>query len=263
MMQPVGGMDRIAYAFAKQLGGIIQYNAPVTELRKTEHGVRVVYGHGKVLEADLCFCALPLVTLRKVKADLSPAYRKVVEECTYSHTYKVAWESRRFWEQDYNIYGGLEFVSDGCSPVWLPSANLLSERGVLVSGYDEAYNKPFGALPLAAKFAESRRSVERLHPGHGKELEKPIYLGWGQVRWNEGSWISSYGAGQLQHEPSEAVSLGHGIDGTYANAGYTTLLQPDGPIYFIGDHVSYLVGWQEGAALSSLRAIRMLGERHA
>jgi len=261
MMQPVGGMDRIPYAFAERLGGIVQYNAPVTELHKTAHGVSVAYtqnGSKRTIEADFCFCAMPLNTLRKVKADLATPYRKVVDQSTYAGFYKVAWESRRFWEQDYNIYGGLEFVADGCSPIWLPSAGLSTDRGVLVSGYDEAIGTPFGKLSLEQKFAASRRSVERLHPGHGMELEKPVYVGWGQIPWNEGSWIATYGPGQDEHEPSEAVALGHPINGPYANPGYETLLQPDGPIYFIGDHVSYLVGWQEGAALSSLRAIRQL-----
>ncbi len=265
MMQPVGGMDRIPYAFDQQLGEIIRYNAPVTALAKTAHGVRVTYtqhGAPHTLEADYCFCAMPLSTLKKVNADLSPAYRKVVEESTYAAYYKVAWESRRFWEQDYNVYGGLEFVSDGPSPIWLPSAHLASERGVLVSGYGDAGPlTDFGKLSFADKLAASRASVERLHPGHGKELEKPIFVPWAQIPWNEGAWIDTYGPGQPEHEASEALELGHPINGKYANPGYETLLQPDGPIYFVGDHVSYLVGWQEGAALSSLRAIGLLAER--
>ena len=44
MMQPVGGMDRIPYAFAKALGPVVQYSSPVTEIRKTANGSsRVVY----------------------------------------------------------------------------------------------------------------------------------------------------------------------------------------------------------------------------
>jgi monoamine oxidase len=264
MFQPVGGMDRIPYAFAKTLGDIVQFNAPVTELRKIAKGVRVGYtqnGVPKTTDADFCFCALPLTTLRKVQSDLSPPYRKVVDECTYSGSYKIAWESRRFWEQDYNIYGGLEFVSEGCSPIWLPSAGLTSERGVLVAGYDEINGTPFADLPIQQKFAASRASVERLHPGHGKELEKPIFVGWGHVPWNEGAWISSYGPTQAQHDSSEPIALAHPLSGAYENHGYETLLQPDGPIYFVGDHVSHLVGWQEGAALSSLRAISMLSDK--
>jgi monoamine oxidase len=90
-----------------------------------------------------------------------------------------------------------------------------------------------------------------------------MFVGWHQVPYLEGSWISSYGPGQPQLEQDDALELGHRRGGEFANAGYTTLLQPDGPIYFVGDHVSYLVGWQEGAALSSRRAVRMLAERVA
>ena len=36
-------------------------------------------------------------------------------------------------------------------------------------------------LTMEQKFAESRKSIERLHPGHGKELEKPMYVSWGQI----------------------------------------------------------------------------------
>ena len=43
MFQPVGGMDRIPYAFAKALGNVVKYNAPVTEIRKTTKGVKIGY----------------------------------------------------------------------------------------------------------------------------------------------------------------------------------------------------------------------------
>ena len=251
MFQPVGGMDKIAYAFNKALGGTVIYNAPVREIRKTAKGVRVGYmheGQSKMIEADYCVCALPLSLMKTMPTDLSAPYKQVIEDCTYSQSYKVAWESRRFWEQDYNIYGGLEFLKTGCTPVWLPSAGFFSERGVLVSGYEWRMRPEFAALDLQGKFVASRASVERLHPGHGKELEKPLYIGWGLIPWNEGAWIESYGPGERRHS-------------TTPNAGYETLLTPDGPIYFVGDHVSQLVAWQEGAALSSLRAVQMISDR--
>ena len=119
MFQPVGGMDRIPYAFAKALGETVKYGAPVTEIRKTEKGVRVGYMHaGKphMIEAEYCVCAMPLTMLKEMPNDFSAPYKKVIAECTYSPTYKIAWESRRFWEQDYNIYGGLEFLKTGMQP---------------------------------------------------------------------------------------------------------------------------------------------------
>ena len=38
--------------------------------------------------------------------------------------------SRRFWEQDYNIYGGLSFLVAGPEQqsVWYPSANLMASN---------------------------------------------------------------------------------------------------------------------------------------
>ena len=270
MFQPVGGMDRIPYAFAKSLDGIIQYGSPVTEIRKTAKGVRIGYtkkGSPKTIEADYCLCAMPLTQLKKIPNDFGAAHKKVVEECTYSHAYKVAWESRRFWEQDYNIYGGLEFVNKGCSPIWFPSAGLFSERGVLVAGYTDEKDVPdFQKLDLQGKFGESRKSIERLHPGHGKELEKPMYVGWGKVPYNEGSWIRSY-APDVQKAPGMTLTRQTGqarnasIARTESNPAYETLTQPDGPIFFVGDHVSHIVGWQEGAALSSLRAINLIGDK--
>ena len=269
MFQPVGGMDRIPYAFAKSLGSIVQYSSPVTEIRKSAKGVRIGYkrkGAPAVIEADLCICAMPLTLLRSTPNDFAAPYKKVIAECTYAGAYKVAWESRRFWEQDYNVYGGLEFVNEGCSPIWMPSGGMFSERGVLVSGYTDETGIPFGQMPLPEKLEESRKSIERLHPGHGKELEKPMYVGWSKVGWNQGSWIRRYGP---QEERAPGVALTRqtgqarsaGAARTESNPGYETLIQPDGPIYFAGDHVSHIVAWQEGAAVSSLRAVQMITDR--
>ena len=270
MFQPVGGMDRIPYAFAKDVGlDTVQYSSPVTDIRKTAKGVRVAYtqnGAPKSIEADYCICAMPLEILKKIPNDFADPYKKVIAECRYSSAYKIAWESRRFWEQDHNVYGGLEFVTTGCSPIWFPSAGLFSPRGVLVAGYTEEDGTPFQKLTLPAKFDESRKSVEKLHPGHGHELERPMYVSWGQMPYNQGSWIHSYGPGQerspgirLTKQTGQATAPAAAR--TETNPGYETLIQPDGPIYFCGDHVSHIVGWQEGAALSSLRAIQLISDR--
>ena len=269
MFQPVGGMDRIPYAFAKSLGDIVKYQAPVTEIRRTSKGVAVTYkqkGIAKTVEADYCICTMPLTLLRATPNDFSASYKKVIDECTYSSAYKIAWESRRFWEQDYNIYGGLEFVTVGCSPIWFPSAGMFSERGVLVSGYTDESNSPFGKLTMEEKFAESRKSIERLHPGHGKELEKPMYVSWGKIDYNQGSWIRSYGPGQqrspgVRLTPQTGQAQSPGSARTLTNPGYETLIEPDGPIIFAGDHVSHIVAWQEGAALSALRAVQQIADR--
>jgi monoamine oxidase len=250
-------MDRIPYAFSKALGDVVKYDAPVTEIRKTTKGVKIGYtsrGSAKTIEADYCICAMPLTILKRTPNDFSAPYKKVIDECTYASAYKIAWESRRFWEQDYNIYGGLEFVNEGCSPIWFPSAGMFTPRGVLVSGYTDEGRSNIKGLPLTQKFEESRKSVERLHPGHGKELEKPMYVTWGQIPDNEGSWIRTYGPGQERWSSFSQTA-------PHTNPGYETLIEPDGPIVFAGDHVSHIVAWQEGAALSALRAVGQINDK--
>lgn len=294
MFQPVGGMDRIPFAFAKALGSTVQYDAAVTGMHTTAHGVDIRYTQGgaaKTLTADYAICALPLTTLRKVDNNLGAVHKRVIADCTYANAYKIAWESRRFWEQDYNIYGGLEFCTTGCSPIWFPSAGLFSDRGVLVAGYTDERQTPFETLPLEAKFAESRRSIERLHPGHGAELEKPVYFGWGKAQWNEGSWIRSYGPDQWEDdEAKEHRGAPNAVPGTGAqaakqqapgvalntqtgqgaapalaqtgtNPGYEALIQTDGRVIFAGDHTTHIVAWQEGAVLSALRAVQQVSDQ--
>jgi monoamine oxidase len=117
-------------------------------------------------------------------------------------------------------------------------------------------------MSMEQKFAESRKSIERLHPGHGKELEKPMYVSWGKIAHNEGSWISSYGPGQqrwLENSPTGQTHPAREKEPPLP--GYETLIEPDGPIIFAGDHVSHIVAWQEGAALSALRAVGQVNDR--
>jgi monoamine oxidase len=254
MFQPVGGMDRIPYAFAHSLGKVIRYNSPVTEIRKTNDGVRVLYRKGESgaihsIEALYCICAMPLTILKTIPNDFTPRVKSAIDQATYDSAFKIAWESRRFWEQDGDeIYGGISFLtSDLINMVWYPSARLMSKRGVLISGYAMENFVDFGKLPsYEAKIAASRAAVEKLHPGKSKEIEKPIYMSWGKVPYNLGSWVSR----GSDYPPSDQAP--------YFLGPYRELIVPDDRIYFAGDHCSHIIGWQEGAALAAQRAITMI-----
>jgi hypothetical protein len=144
-------------------------------------------------------------------------------------------------ETDYNIYGGISWLSSGpISLVCYPSGKLFSETGVVVSGYAQERGSEFGALPTTeSQIAASRAAIELLHPGHGKELLNPIYVNWGKMPWNLGGWIGR----------------------NYYEGPYKESIEPDGRIHFAGDHVSHISAWQEGAVLSAHRAIQMICDR--
>jgi monoamine oxidase len=249
MLQPAGGMDRIPYAFAKRLGSIVKYRCPVTEIRKTASGVRIGYAEGpgrtmRSLDAAYCVCTLPISIVNTTPSDFSPRLAAALKEVSYAAAYKIAWESRRFWEQDDNIYGGISWLSNGpislesggvLANIWYPSDHLLSDKGVLIAGYGQDAGA-FGALPsVAAKLAASRAAVEKLHPGRGKELTKPLYVAWGQLPFSLGSWART-GPG-------------------YYEGPYRQMLAGEDRIYFAGDHCSHINTWQEGAVLSAQHAV--------
>jgi monoamine oxidase len=243
MFQPIGGMDRIPAAFEKRVGHMIRFECPVQQIRKTPGGVRIAYrdakaGADRTIDAHYCVCALPFTILKDLDADFSPDLRQVIKSVTYDRAYKIAWESRRFWEHDYSIYGGISFLDQPVNLVWYPSARLFSGKGVVIAGYNLENGTPLEAMNLAEKFQASRQAVEHLHPGHSKELANPVCVCWGRIPYNLGSWVHI-------NEPA-------------MYPGYERAIQMDDPIFLAGDHMSHIVGWQEGAALSAHRAVTML-----
>jgi monoamine oxidase len=246
MFQPVGGMDRIAHALYEQVRPSVRLNAPITAIRRQGSRVRIEYGPGDhAVEADYCICALPLNQLARIPSDFSPAKQAAIRDVPYSPAVKVAFESPRFWE-DEGIYGGLGWTDAANECLIYPSNNFLMPRGVLVTGYSVGFagdQNPvqFTAMSHEDRFRVCREQVERLHPGKARLMEKPVTVAWGLTPWSEGvgpnhpDWFQD-------NRP----------------ARYAELLRPEGPIFFAGEHLSYVLFWQEGAALSAHEALRLL-----
>ncbi len=246
MFQPVGGMDSIPMAFARRLGAVIRLAAEVTAIRREAHGVSVTYLDRKLrkprrVEAAYCLVTIPLKVLSHIKADFSAPYRAAIAAIEYGNAVKIAWQARRFWETENRIYGGISWVKGPTSMVWYPSDRFFSAKGILLGAYtarDGADELASRALP--EQFALSRAAIEELHPGQGRELERPMAIAWSKVRYSLGI--------AARFRPDQ--------DGEYA-----LLNEPDGPFYFAGEHLSHIGAWQEGAILSARRAINLI-DRH-
>ena len=249
MLQPVGGMDRIAYAFADRLGKAVTYGAVVQEIRRAGAGVRIVYAHNgatETLDADQCICTLPATVLRRTSNDFSPAHRAALEVFRLTSSYKIGWQGPRFWETDDGIYGGISFLKQPVDLIWYPSAGIGQSEGVLLGGFGnetELDGTPtaFGRLgSTQAKLASSLRSIERLHPGRSPLLSDPIFVPWNSIPYSLGA--------VADNKPEES-------------GAYRQMNKPDGPFVFAGDYLSHIAGWQEGAVLSGLRAAALVSDR--
>ncbi|MGO8916626.1 MAG: FAD-dependent oxidoreductase [Stellaceae bacterium] len=240
MFQPVGGMDKIPQAFARRLGAGVRLSCEVTAIRRNAKGARVEYwdrraGKSAAIEADYCLVTIPLKVLKAIEADFAPPYVAAIGTVDYGNAIKIAWEAPRFWESEDHIYGGISWVRGPTAMVWYPSDRFFAAKGILLGGYTT--REELASKPLAQQFELSRAAIDALHPGHGKDVAKPMAVAWSKVAYSLGI--------AARWRPEQ-------------ESDYALLNQPDGPFYFAGEHLSHVGAWQEGAILSARRAINMI-----
>lgn len=247
MLQPVGGMDRIANALYDKVRPAVVLGTPVSAIRREGAGVRVEHAKGAT-RADYCVCTLPAHLLSRVPNDFAPAKRNALKSVTYLKSAKVAFEAPRFWEQDDHLYGGLAWTDRLNENVIYPSHGFGTDRGVIVGAYVAGWTHQdtpdsFVAKPIAEQIRISADSIEALHPGRSRLLQSPVAINWGQVKWSEG-------VGAIGDEFGERPR----------GAQYRELIKPEGPIVFAGEHLSYVGLWQEGSALSAHKAVGLIDQ---
>jgi monoamine oxidase len=195
-------------------------------------------GKRGAIDAAYCVVTIPLKVLDGIESDFSPGHRAAIRNVGYGNAVKIAWQSRRFWEIDEQIYGGISWVKGPTTLVWYPSDRFFSPKGILLGAYANREDADeLAKRPLQEQIEASRAAIEGLHPRRGRELEKPMAVAWSKVPYSLGI-AARYGSGD--------------------DSNYILLNQPDGPFYFAGEHLSQIGAWQEGALLSARRAINMI-----
>jgi monoamine oxidase len=249
MMQPVGGMDAIARAFARAVGPVITLNAEVTQIRRQGDGARVVWRHRAqrtehVETADHVICTLPLSVLRAIPSDFSNGVAAAIGAPGYVSAVKVAFEAqRRFWELDHGIYGGISWTSRDVTQVWYPPVGIHAQKGIVVGAYiwTDSIGDRFAAMSPAQRNAATIADVKHMHPDFDKHVAKGTSVAWARVPFSAGGWA--------EWDPEQRRDL------------YPTLTRADGPFHFAGEHVSHINGWQEGAVLSAQAAVKAIAAR--
>jgi monoamine oxidase len=251
MLQPIGGMDRIAYAFMDAIGeDKFMFQSEVTEIRQDENQSRVVYldvpsGETREITADYVLCNIPLTVLTRIPADFSDEMRNAISNVQYASTGKSGLQfSRRFWEEDYNIFGGSTRTNvSEIGEIHYYSYGFLGQKGVL-QGY---YNFGLDAIKISALSPEERIEFaldfgEKIHPGHYRaNFENGFSVAWHRFPYLLGGWPS------YSDEAREQA--------------YPIILEPDGRVYLIGEHLSQVNGWMEGSVLGTWLQLEKLHER--
>jgi monoamine oxidase len=251
MFQPVGGMDMISRAFAREIGDVIRYGAKVTRIQQNDAGVSISYVDVNDPDltiqekADWCVCTIPLSILNQIPIDVGPQMKAAIDAIPYASAVKIGLQfKRRFWEEDDAIYGGISYTDLPIAQIAYPNNGFNgSGRAVLLGAYlfEGPNSYEFTAMTPPERIARAVEFGSKIHPQYSTEFDNGIAVAWHRV-------------------PSTLGCAGYWTEAARAEH-YDNLCQIDGRIVLAGEHASYIPAWQEGAVLSSLDAIARLHSR--
>lgn len=263
LFEPRDGMDEIVHHFVERLEALwreqdasgyrdrLRYETPVTRISILDDSVEVEFRDGAAgnvgrAQADYCISNIPLPILSEIPSNFSPDFDDAVNHARFAPTCKVGWQAnRRFWESDsYQIYGGISFIDHPITQMWYPSSGYFGANGTLTGAYNfDATARDFGLLPLAERLRVARQGAIRLHPEFADTEIVPERLGlsiaWQNVPFQNGGWADW-------------------SDTAADKEAYARLLAPDRRLHVVGDQVSTLPGWQEGAMMSAEHVVEQI-----
>ncbi|HVS96502.1 MAG TPA: flavin monoamine oxidase family protein [Puia sp.] len=246
LFQAAGGMDRIAAAFERQLGDRIHYQAEVVAIHKEGQGVRVDY-RGKdgdrTIQSEWCICTIPLPVLSNIDHNFSSDISRAIDNVVYMSTGKIGLQfGRRFWEEDEGIYGGITHTNNQLTQIFYPSYDYLSGKGILIGYYN--FNEKAVATGKLSYRQREQLALDKgslIHPQYRQAFETSFSVSWHKTRYSLGGWAL--------YSAEERQTL------------YRPLLQPDGPVYFAGEHMTWLNAWMAGALESARNVVAALHSR--
>lgn len=244
-----GGIDQIAVRLAERLRGPIRHGCRVVGLHVTPDGVLVQTQRGLTTvttHCDYVLCTVPFSVLRGIPlSGLAANKVEVIHDMQYWPATKIAVHCREaFWERD-GITGGGSFTGGLVRQTYYPPVESDPRLGATLLA---SYTVGPDADALAQVPAERRVSVvldelgaihpELAHPGMVLDTamqawgEDPLSRGAASVRWSK--------------------------DAATAEAERVLASEPQGRLFFAGEHCSTMPAWIEGAIESGADAARAI-----
>jgi monoamine oxidase len=241
MVELVGGMDRLPYAFLPELGSRIRFGAKVTALDQSENDVTVYYRTtaGRMsAKADYAIVTLPFPVLRHIETlkPFSRAKQRAIRQLYYDASAKILFQcKRRFWEEDEGITGGGTITDLPIRNLYYPDHGQETGRGVLLASYTWSEDaQRWGSLTPADRIAQALDDVAGIHPQITEEFEVGASKVWHHDEFAGGAFAL--------FDPGQQTLL------------HDAIVTPEGRFHFAGEHTSLTHAWIQGAIESGLRA---------
>lgn len=232
-----GGNDLLPRAFAQALGASVHLNSPVIALRQHSDGVQVsVDGpHGvQQVQADFAICAAPFAMMSRMSFPHGISARRQQAFASLQQT-SIARVFVQFRERFWQPYRQTPMTrTDLPSETIFPtSIAQTGKRAILEAFAGGAKARYFNELSDSAAFATVLKDMEQVLPGAEAHQERRAI-----VRWDKEPWIEGC---QAYFKPGQFAEL------------FPFITEPEGRIYFAGDHIGGTPGYVV-SALESAKA---------
>jgi monoamine oxidase len=191
-----------------------------------------------------------------------------------AHTTKVGWQAdRRLWQgspinrETQNveeseigvvpIFGGISWTDSEIQQIWYPSTAYQDEKGVLTGAYNfDKIATEWGTLSVHDRLKKARKDASKFNEKFALGLKDGLAIAWQNMPYIKGGWAYWQAVGPAPYATAQfnAIAQGTGIldsrTGSYSDPNF----------FIVGDQISSLPGWQEGAIASAINVITRMAK---
>lgn len=234
-----GGSDLLPKAFAQKLADKIHYGAAVVRIEQDAQSVRAVFlqaGEQQTMTAERLLCTLPFSILRNI--EVAPAFparkQRLIKNLEYASVSRVYLQTRRrFWEE--RKLNGFA-LTNNVVEIWHPTHSQPAQRGILMTYVRGEQSPSITRMTPDERISFTVKEMEKIHAGTYQHVEGGASKCWDEDEWSRGAWAGS--------NPIEMMQMA----------------QPEGRIYFAGEHLSLWPSWMQGALASGNSAAKLINE---
>ncbi|MEM0575379.1 flavin monoamine oxidase family protein [Flavobacterium polysaccharolyticum] len=154
------------------------------------------------------------------------------------------------------IFGGISWTDNEIQQIWYPSTAYQDEKGVLTGAYNfDKVAHDWGKLPVEERLTKARNDASKFGRKFAEGLEDGVAIAWQNMPHIKGGWAYWQAVGNAEYATEQFNTIAQG-SGIYDETGKK--INPN--FFIVGDQISSLPGWQEGAIAAALNAISRMAK---
>lgn len=154
------------------------------------------------------------------------------------------------------IFGGISWTDNEIQQIWYPSTGYQDEKGVLTGAYNfDKIAHDWGKLSVEERLNKARTDAKKFNLKFGNGLKDGLAIAWQNMPHIKGGWAYWQAVGEPEYSTKQfnAIAQGSGISDSKGELS-------DACFFIVGDQISSLPGWQEGAIAAAINVITRMAK---